>query len=168
MQHLRIIFYTFFYTILFIFYTLYFILFLYYFILQIKIVNGGIMDEQFNLSLDDILKKEKESEPPKKETKEESSNIDVNKILDLLSKYLELKARGMQPQQPAPAPQPAQVQEGQGLKGEVIYNYFVEALQGFKLMGINTMDEALSYCDKNKEQIIKVIESGLKEGGLND
>lgn len=159
MQHLRIIFYTFFYTILFIFYTSYFILFLHYFILQIKIINGGIMDEPLNLSLDDLLKKEKEPEPSKKETKEGSS-IDVNKVLELLNKFLEVKTRGgMQPQQPAP--QPAQVQEGQGLKGEVIYNYFVEALQGFKLMGIETIDDALVYCDKNKEEIIKVIEGGM-------
>lgn len=131
------------------------------------------MDEPLNISLDDILKKEKEPEPSKKETKEDSgsSSIDVNKVLDILNKFLEIKARGMQPQQPAPAPapQPAQVQQvQQGLKGEVIYNYFVEALQGFKLMGINTMDEAISYCDENKEQLIKVIEGGLKEGGLND
>lgn len=113
------------------------------------------MDEQFNLSLDDILKKEKE---PPKERKEDSGSIDVNKVLELLNKYLELKTRGgMQPQQPAP--QPAQVQQGQ--KGEVLYNYFVEALKGLKLMGINTIDEAISYCVENKEQLIKVIEGGL-------
>jgi hypothetical protein len=118
------------------------------------------MDEQFNLSLDDILKKEKESEPSKKETKEGSS-IDVNKVLELLNKFLEVKTRGgMQPQQPAPAPQPAQVRQ-EGQKGEVLYNYFVEALKGLKLMGINTIDEAISYCVENKEELIKVIEGGL-------
>ena len=165
MQHLRIIFYTIFYTYFTHYILYYFILF---YICRFKIVNGGIMDE-LNITLDDLLKKEKEPEPSKKETKEDSgSSIDINKVLELLNKYMEIKARGMQPQQPAPAPRPAQVQqEGQGQKGEVIYNYFVESLQGFKLMGIETIDDALVYCDKNKEQIIKVIESGLKEGGMN-